>query len=126
MAATLRPYLIPQHQTIDAGGLERADDKEHVDRIAVAGVGVSRQRNVHAGRDIARGVQVLLEPHQPDIGPAEVGLRQSGTRDAGGFEPHLLHQPGGEPVVNPRLDQDLLSLDQLAEQPGLVRHRSLP
>ena len=68
VAAALRPHLVLEHQAGHARALERAHRVMHVDRIAVAGVGVGEQQEIRA-RAIARAAATFSSrPISPTSG----------------------------------------------------------
>ena len=126
MPAAFRPHLVLDHDAGEAGILEGADDEMYVQGIAVAGIGIGREQEIGAGGDRPARPEVLLEAHDPHVGPSEIALRQAGARDRPGPEPGLLHQPGTVAVVNPWSEQDLRGLDEVHELAALAGHFGLP
>ena len=83
-------------------GLHRA---HHVDRVAVAGVGVGDHRHVDGGDDPPGVVDHLGAGEQPDVGPAE---QRGGGAEPGhvdDVEAGLLDQPRRQRVVGAGRDQ---------------------
>ena len=71
VAALLRQYLIFEVETGHAGPLVLLHGPDHVDRVAVASVGVGHDRSIDCGADASGVVDHLGEPEEAHVGPAE-------------------------------------------------------
>ena len=121
VAAAFRPHLVLEHQSGDASALERTHGVIRVERVAVAGVAVGQQQQVGARGDRARGGDVLVEPHQPDVGLAQTGLADAAAGDERGAIAGLAHQSRAESVVHTRQHQDFRCFDERSEAPASAR-----
>ena len=99
VAAALGRDLVLQMQPRHSGALVFADGAGDVQFVAIAGVGISDQRQVDRAGDDGGIARHLRQRQQSQIGIAarEAGAR---SRHVRGREPGLLHQPGGDAVIN--------------------------
>ena len=63
------------------GALEAADRAHHVERVAVAGVGIDDEMGVDAVADQRERVGNLAHADEADIRPAEPGIGDGGAGD---------------------------------------------
>jgi predicted NUDIX family NTP pyrophosphohydrolase len=115
VSALLRQHLVLQ---VDAGHsrlLVQRDGAQHVDRVAVAGVGVGDHRDVDRRRHPPRVVDHLGAGQQADVGAADQRRRRPEAGHVDDVEPGLLDQPGGERVVRTGRDQWTGRGEQLAQ-----------
>jgi len=73
-------------------------------------------RSEHAA--IARGGDVLVEPHQSDVGLADAALAHAAAGDERGGVAHLRHQPRAEAVEHAGENEDVGRVDEGAEALG--------
>ena len=88
---------------------------DHVDRVAVAGVGVGDHRDVDRLGDPSGVVDHLRKRHQPDVGAAETRCGAAETGHVRSREPGLLDQPRSQRVVAARSQHHLAGLEALAQ-----------
>ncbi len=112
VTAALGPYLVLDHHRGEARGLEPAHREMHVDRVAVAGIGVGLQQQIVAAfHQGAAEAQIVLVAHDAAVGPAEMGLRQPGARDGGGREAVLRRHAHAVAVIDPGRDGDVRRIE---------------
>jgi hypothetical protein len=112
VSAALRDRLIFDVERGDPGGGVLADRADHVERVAVAVVGVRDDRHGNRLHEPACLIGHLAEREQPDVRAPEErrGCAVAGHVD--GVEPRLLDQPGREGVVGARGDDQSLTREQ--------------
>ena len=111
--AFLRADLVFDMERGNTALLVLAHAAHHVDRIAVTGVHVGDDRNIH-GFDRARNEQqVLGHGQQADVG-ITAGARVAAAGEINRIEAGGLHQPCGQRVVGAGRDQVTGRAEQLA------------
>ena len=119
VAAALRRDLVLDVQRGDPGRGVLAHRAHHVERVAVAVVGVGDQRHAHRLREPPRVAGHLVEREQADVGPAEQRGRRAEAGHVDGGEAGALDQPRRQRVVRAGGQHRLRAGEQLAEG----RHR---
>ena len=94
MAAALGKILVLELDRVGAGALELAHRAHHVERVAVAGVGIDDQMRADAVADQRQRLGHLGHGDEADVGPAELGV---GDRRAGDIERREA-RPGSRPA----------------------------
>ena len=116
VAAALGPDLVLDRDRREPGLLEGAGDEMHVQRVAVAGVGIGEQRDVAAVRQRPAGAQVLVEREDAAIRPAEHAFGNARAGDRRRLVAETLHQPHAVAVEHAGKHQDVRAFDELSEQ----------
>src|SRR5262245_20104386 len=107
MPAFLWHHLVLEMDRGYAGGLVLARGADHVDRVAVPGVGVGHYRDIDRLRDPSGVVDHLGQSHQPDVGATQPRGRAAEPDHISRGEPGLLYQSGTERVVTARREDHL-------------------
>jgi hypothetical protein len=115
--ALLGHDLILEVDRGDSGGLVPANRPDHVDRVAIPGVGVGDQRQVDRLGDLAGVVDRLRHRQQPHIGAAKAQRGGAEAGHVGRGETRFLRQARPERVVAPGSEHHLARGEQIA-QPG--------
>jgi hypothetical protein len=92
MAAFLRAHLILDVECRDPGFLVFADSADHVDRIAIAGIGIGDDRDADRLDRQSDKANILGQGQQSEIGIA-VGPRIAAAGQINRCEPGLLDEP---------------------------------
>ena len=100
VAAALREVLVLELDGVGAGALHLPHRAPHVERVAVAGVGVHDQVGADAVADQRDGADHLAHADEPDIRPPELAVGDGGARDVQRAEAGLLGDQRGERVVD--------------------------
>jgi hypothetical protein len=106
MAAALGKILVLELNGAGAGALEQAHGTLHVERVAVAGIGVDDQVGRHAVADQRHGVGHLAHADEADVGPPEPAVGDRGARNVKGVEAGLLGDQRGKRVMDAGRDHD--------------------
>ena len=106
MTAALGKVLILDLDRVGAGALQKAHGALHIERIAVAGVGVDNEMCADAVADQRDGLHHLAHPDQADIGTAEPRIGDAGAGDVERFEARALGDERGQRIVHAGGDQD--------------------
>ena len=126
VAAALGRHLVLEVEPGDAGRLVLADRAHHVERVAVAVVGVGDHRDPDGLHEPPRVAGHLVEREQADVGPPEQRRRRAEARQVDGREARLLDQPRRQAVVGARRQHRLAAGQQLAQRgPAAVALRQL-
>ena len=112
VAALLGGHLVLDVDPGDPGRLVGADGADHVQRVAVAGVGVGDHRDVDAVGDPPGAGGHLGHGQQANVRPPDRPRRGAEPGHVHGREPGLLHEPGGQRVERPRRHDGLLRCQQ--------------
>ena len=106
MAAFFRKALILEMESGDACALESARRGLRIERVAIAGVGVGNNRNIHDIHHRSEPVDDGVHGNQAEIGNAG----RAGDRPAAGIDrgkSGKRDEPRREPVIGTRRDGDM-------------------
>ena len=124
MAAFLGRDLVLDVEPGDPGFLVFAHRADHVDRVAVAGIGVGDDRDADRLDREADEMHVLDHGQQAEIGIA-ARPRKAAAGQVHRLEPGRLDQPRGQGVVGARHHRVAVSRDQPAQSLAWVHRRLL-
>jgi hypothetical protein len=88
---------------------------DHVDGVAIAGIGVGDHRDLDRVHDPPSVVNHLRQGHQSDVGASQPGSRAPEAGHVGGGKPRLLHQPCPQRVEAARSQHHLIAVEQSAQ-----------
>ncbi len=123
VAAALGRLLVLQVDARHAARLVVVHRADHVDRVAVAGVGICDHRDGDRLRHAPGVLDHLAARQQRHIGTAEQGAGGGEAAHVDDVEAGLLDQPSGQPVVG--TDGQHGRGPQELPQPGVARLRAL-
>ncbi len=95
MAAALRRALVLELDCAGARLLQRLDRVGDVQSIAKTGIGVDDQRQIDNTSDRHRMLDELGQIHKPEVGQAEMHVRQAGAGEIDRLEPKIRNDAGG-------------------------------
>ena len=106
MTAALGKILILDLDGVGAGAFQKPHRALHIERIAVAGVGIDDEMRTDAVADQRYRLHDLAHAHQADIRASEPRIGDGGAGHVERFEACALGDERGQGVVNAGRDQD--------------------
>ena len=125
VAAALGKILVLELDRVGAGALELADRAHHIERVAVAGVGIDDQVRADPVANERQRIDHLGHGDEADVGAAEPGVGDGRAGDIERREPGLARDQRGERIVDPRRNHDGLAAEARA-QGFRVGHGHIP
>src|SRR6185437_324484 len=119
-AGFLRRLLVLDLHRRDAGADDLLHRKMHVDRVAVAGIGVDEDRDVAMRRHVARVIDEIAQADDAVIGHAVEEMRELRAGQEEAFEAGLLRQERVERAEPAGHRRHLLAFEDGAEFPAVL------
>ncbi len=110
MAAALGEILVLELDGVGAGALELANGTDHVERVAVAGVGVDDEMGIDAIANERQCLGHFGHADQADVRPAKPGVGDGGPGDVKRSKAHLRRHQRSERIVDAGCNHDGLLL----------------
>ncbi len=130
VAAALGKALVLELDGARARTLEQLHRPLHVERVAVAGVGVDDDGRGDPLAHQAEGLGHFGHGDEADVGPAEARVGDGRAGEIQRLEPRRLGERGGERVVDAGRDDDPVLREALAQSArwgiGLAHHGHIP
>ena len=106
MTAALGKVLVFDLDRVGAGAFQEPHRALHVERVAVAGIGIDDEMGFDAIADQRHRLYDLVHADEADIRPPETGIGNARARHVQGLESGARGNESGERVVNAGSDQD--------------------
>ena len=106
MAAAFGEILILDLDGVGAGAFQKAHGALHIERIAIAGIGIDDQMSVDAVTDQRHRLHHFAHADETDIRPSEPRIGNAGAGYVERVKARTFGNERGQRVINAGSDQD--------------------